>query len=87
MGNSVSEMVKKIDQGDEKEKVKKEQLELMMKLADARLDTFQEKLNRMFLDNECKSFCFWFEDDTLIFISISLSYCENECAREACAAL
>ena len=31
---------------------KKEQLDLMMKLADARLDTFQEKLNRMFLDHD-----------------------------------
>jgi hypothetical protein len=54
MGNMVSEMVKQVDRADEKERIAKEQLELLMKLADARLDTFEEELNRMFLDKECK---------------------------------
>jgi hypothetical protein len=53
MGNQVSELIKSVDKADEKEKLAKEQLELLMKLADARLDTFEEKLNRMFLDGEC----------------------------------
>ncbi|KAI9743495.1 MAG: hypothetical protein M1818_002808 [Claussenomyces sp. TS43310] len=52
MGNVVSDMVKQIDRADEKERVAKEQLELMMKLADARLDTFEGKLKNMFLDKE-----------------------------------
>ena len=54
MGNAVSDMIKTVDKADEKEKIAKEQLELLMKLADARLDTFEEKLNRMFIDKECK---------------------------------
>ena len=52
MGNVVSEMVKQIDRADEKERAAKEQLELLMKLADARLDTFEAKLKNMFLDHE-----------------------------------
>ncbi|PPQ70385.1 hypothetical protein CVT26_013850 [Gymnopilus dilepis] len=55
MGNAVSDMIKTVDRADEKEKVAKEQLELLMKLADARLDTFEEKLNRMFIDKESAS--------------------------------
>ncbi|KAJ8089193.1 hypothetical protein AAF712_014854 [Marasmius tenuissimus] len=50
MGNVVSDVVKSIDKADEKEARAKEQLEMLMKLADARLDTFEEQLNRMFLD-------------------------------------
>ncbi|KAK1222195.1 hypothetical protein PQX77_014968 [Marasmius sp. AFHP31] len=50
MGNVVSDVVKTIDRADEKEARAKEQLEMLMKLADARLDTFEEQLNRMFLD-------------------------------------
>jgi hypothetical protein len=53
MGNQVSELIKSVDKADEKERIAKEQLELLMKLADARLDTFEEKLNRMFLDKDC----------------------------------
>ncbi|KAJ8087766.1 hypothetical protein PM082_006603 [Marasmius tenuissimus] len=52
MGNVVSDVVKTVDRADEKEARAKEQLEMLMKLADARLDTFQEQLNRMFLDGE-----------------------------------
>lgn len=52
MGNVVSDIVKTIDKADEKEQAAKEQLEMLMKLADARLDTFQERLNRMFLDQQ-----------------------------------
>lgn len=55
MGNAVSEIVKQIDRADEKEAKAKEQLELMMKLSDARLDTFEAKLKNMFLDNESAS--------------------------------
>ncbi|KAJ6491049.1 hypothetical protein C8R45DRAFT_1138064 [Mycena sanguinolenta] len=55
MGNMVSEVVKQIDRADEKERIAKEQLEMLMKLADARLDTFEEQLNRMFLDKESAS--------------------------------
>ncbi|KAJ6587865.1 hypothetical protein B0H19DRAFT_1247598 [Mycena capillaripes] len=53
MGNTVSGTIKGIDGGEAKEKIATEQLELLMKLADARLDTFEEELNRMFLDKEC----------------------------------
>ena len=52
MGNVVSDIVKSIDRADEKEKAAKEQLELLMKLADARLDTFEARLKTMFLDKE-----------------------------------
>ncbi|KAL0063531.1 hypothetical protein AAF712_009529 [Marasmius tenuissimus] len=51
MGNVVSDIVKTVDRADEKESRAKEQLEMLMKLADARLDTFEEQLNRMFLDS------------------------------------
>ena len=60
MGNAVSDMIKTVDKADEKEKIAKEQLELLMKLADARLDTFEEKLNRMFIDKECEYSLFSF---------------------------
>ncbi|KAF8151105.1 hypothetical protein K438DRAFT_1988373 [Mycena galopus ATCC 62051] len=43
MGNMVSEVVKQIDQADEKERIAKEQLEMLMEFADARLDTFEER--------------------------------------------
>ncbi|KAL8925066.1 MAG: hypothetical protein Q9208_003750 [Pyrenodesmia sp. 3 TL-2023] len=52
MGQVVSDMVKTIDGADKKEGAAKEQLELLMKLADARLDTFEAKLNNMFLDHD-----------------------------------
>ncbi|KAL0564192.1 hypothetical protein V5O48_017861 [Marasmius crinis-equi] len=55
MGNVVSDVIKTIDQADEKEARAKEQLEMLMKLADARLDTFEEQLNRMFLDKQSSS--------------------------------
>lgn len=55
MGNMVSEQ---IDNADEKEAKAKEQLEVMMKLADARLDTFEGEIKTMFLDNECWSLRF-----------------------------
>lgn len=47
MGNTVS-----IDNSAEKEAKAKEQLEMMMKLADARLDTFEQELTSMFLDSD-----------------------------------
>ncbi|KAG5653441.1 hypothetical protein H0H81_000445 [Sphagnurus paluster] len=55
MGNVVSDIVKQIDNSDEKEARAKEQLEMLMKLADARLDTFQGKLKTMFLDKESRA--------------------------------
>lgn len=51
MGNTVSEL---IDNSDEKEAKAKEQLEMLMKLADARLDTFESELKTMFLDKDCE---------------------------------
>jgi hypothetical protein len=56
MGNVVSDVIKSVDKADEKEARAKEQLEMLMKLADARLDTFEGKLKQMFLDRECKYF-------------------------------
>lgn len=47
MGNIAS------DKAREKEAAAKEQLEMMMKLADARLDTFESELKLMFLDKQC----------------------------------
>ena len=52
MGNAISALIAPNEAADENERKKKEQLELMMKLADARLDTFQGELERMFLDRE-----------------------------------
>lgn len=52
MGNAISALIAPNEAADENERKKKEQLELMMKLADARLDTFQGELEKMFLDRE-----------------------------------
>ncbi|OAA68210.1 hypothetical protein SPI_00405 [Niveomyces insectorum RCEF 264] len=52
MGQVASAVAGALDNSKEKEAQAKEQLEIMMKLADARLDTFQAKLNTMFLDKE-----------------------------------
>ncbi|KAF5240748.1 hypothetical protein FANTH_9417 [Fusarium anthophilum] len=52
MGNSISALIEPNAVDDENERKKKEQLELMMKLADARLDTYQRELEQMFLDRE-----------------------------------
>lgn len=55
MGNTVSDIVKSVDRADEKESIAKEQLEMMMKLADARLDTFESEIKSMFLDKDSSS--------------------------------
>ncbi|KAI0143118.1 hypothetical protein GGR57DRAFT_366536 [Xylariaceae sp. FL1272] len=47
MGNTIS-----MDNSAEKEAKAREQLEMMMKLADARLDTFEQELTSMFLDSD-----------------------------------
>ncbi|CVL03614.1 uncharacterized protein FMAN_15098 [Fusarium mangiferae] len=52
MGNTISALIEPNAADDGNERKKKEQLELMMKLADARLDSFQSELERMFLDRE-----------------------------------
>ena len=52
MGAAASAISNMLDTSDKDEAKKKEQLELMMKLADARLDTFEADLNKMFLDRE-----------------------------------
>ena len=52
MGAAVSAIANALDNSKEKEAQAKEQLELMMKLADARLDTFESELKTMFLDRE-----------------------------------
>ena len=52
MGQIASSVANMLDNSKEKEAQAKEQLELMMKLADARLDTFQAKLTTMFLDKD-----------------------------------
>jgi predicted RNA-binding protein with RPS1 domain len=52
MGGALSALIKPNENADENERKKKEQLELMMKLADARLDTFEAELEKMFLDRE-----------------------------------
>lgn len=54
MGNAVSDLIRTVNEADEKQSIAKEQLQMLMKLADARLDTFEEKLKRMFLDKDCK---------------------------------
>jgi hypothetical protein len=64
MGNVVSDVIKTVDKADEKEARAKEQLEMLMKLADARLDTFEGNLNKMFLDKECT----YFLEFSLLFI-------------------
>lgn len=46
-----AEISKILDNNDEKEAKAKEQPEIMMKLADARLETFEGELTEMFLDN------------------------------------
>lgn len=45
-------MISDLLNDDKKEDKVKEQLELMMKLADSRLDTFESELKTMFLDQE-----------------------------------
>jgi hypothetical protein len=52
MGAAASAIADGLNTSNKEEAKAKEQLELMMKLADARLDTFQSKLNTMFLDRE-----------------------------------
>ncbi|KAI1808693.1 hypothetical protein F4811DRAFT_569486 [Daldinia bambusicola] len=52
MGQAASAVANALDHSKEDEMKAKEQLELMMKLADARLDTFEAELNKMFLDHE-----------------------------------
>jgi hypothetical protein len=52
MGAAASAIAGALNTSDKEESKAKEQLELMMKLADSRLDTFQAKLNTMFLDRE-----------------------------------
>ena len=52
MGQIASAVAGALDNSKEKEAQAKEQLELMMKLADARLDTFEAKLKTMFLDRD-----------------------------------
>ncbi|KAG5803753.1 hypothetical protein H9Q74_005990 [Fusarium xylarioides] len=52
MGNSISALIEPNQADNENERKKKEQLGLIMKLADARLDTFQHELEQMFLDRE-----------------------------------
>ncbi|MCJ1354385.1 MAG: hypothetical protein MMC33_004373 [Icmadophila ericetorum] len=52
MGQIASSIAGALDNSKEKEAQAKEQLELMMKLADARLDTFEGELKTMFLDRE-----------------------------------
>ncbi|KAK6535460.1 hypothetical protein TWF694_001917 [Orbilia ellipsospora] len=52
MGQVASTVANALDNSKEKEAQSREQLELMMKLADARLDTFEAKLKTMFLDKE-----------------------------------
>ena len=60
MGNQISDLIKTVDRADEEERIAKEQLEMLMKLADARLDSFEEKLNRMFLDKDCALVIYYF---------------------------
>jgi hypothetical protein len=43
-----------LDDSSGKEAKAKEQLEIMMKLAEARLDAFQTELEMMFISPECK---------------------------------
>ncbi|KAK4692046.1 hypothetical protein P7C71_g5083, partial [Lecanoromycetidae sp. Uapishka_2] len=52
MGAAASAVANLLDHSKEDEAKAKEQLELMMKLADARLDTFEGELKSMFLDHE-----------------------------------
>ncbi|KAL0932513.1 uncharacterized protein CTRU02_211476 [Colletotrichum truncatum] len=52
MGQVASAIANALDNSKEEEAKAKEQLELMMKLADARLDTFEAGLEKMFLDHE-----------------------------------
>jgi len=52
MGAVASAITNALDHSKEDEAKAKEQLELMMKLADARLDTFESELRTMFLDRE-----------------------------------
>ncbi len=55
MGAVASAVANALDNSKEKEAQAKEQLELLMKLADARLDTFESELKTMFLDKDSAS--------------------------------
>jgi hypothetical protein len=55
MGAVASVVANALDNSKEKEAQAKEQLELLMKLADARLDTFESELKTMFLDRDSAS--------------------------------
>ena len=52
MGQAASAARDALDNSGAEEQKLKEQLDLMMKLADARLDTFESELKTMFLDRE-----------------------------------
>ena len=52
MGAVVSGVIDKLDNSKAEEAKTREQLDLMMKLANARLDTFEARLNNMFLDRD-----------------------------------
>ena len=52
MGQAASTARDALDNAGPEEQKMKEQLDLMMKLADARLDTFEGELKTMFLDRE-----------------------------------
>ena len=52
MGQAASAISNTLDNSKENEAKQKEQLELMMKLADARLDTFEGELKEMFLNRD-----------------------------------
>lgn len=49
MGNQISNF---LDNSAEKESKAREQLDILMKLADARLDTFESELMEMFIDRD-----------------------------------
>jgi hypothetical protein len=55
MGQNISAVIQSNDREDENARRQKEQLELTMKLADARLDKFEEELKNMFLDRGSSS--------------------------------
>jgi hypothetical protein len=52
MGAAASTVAAQLDNSKDKEAQAKDQLELMVKLADARLDTFEAKLKTVVLDRE-----------------------------------
>ncbi|OAL44808.1 hypothetical protein IQ07DRAFT_521398 [Pyrenochaeta sp. DS3sAY3a] len=52
MGSAISTVIESKTTNDENERRQREQLELIFKLADARLDTMQRELEQTFLDRE-----------------------------------